>query len=120
MHHGAVIATLTRLHGLRPLTRRDEGANDLFSVVNLDAPRDPGDWPTLQPMYVPPNPHEDDRLDLEHGEHKDKPLSPPAKGLLGLLLAKYGPADAEEPQSYADAYRILQAHGLGLFYPKIA
>ena len=120
MHHGAVIATLSRLHGLRPLTRRDEGANDLFSVVNLDTPRDPRDWPTAQPMYVPANPHEDERIDLKHGEHKDKPLSPPAKGLLGLLLAKYGPPNADEPQTYADAYRILQAHGLGLFYPKRA
>ena len=59
MHHGAVIATLSRLHGLRPLTRRDDGANDLFSVVNLDEPRDPREWPTVQPMYVPANPDED-------------------------------------------------------------
>ncbi|GAA1988146.1 alkaline phosphatase family protein [Microbacterium pumilum] len=117
-HHGAVIATLSRLHGLRPLTRRDDGANDLFSVVNLDAPRDPRDWPTVQPMYVPDNTAEDQRIDLKNGPHRDDPLSPPGRGLLGLLLARYGRGDSEEPMTYADAYRILQAHGLGLFYPK--
>ena len=41
MHHAAVIATLTRLHGLKPLTRRDLGANNLFNAVNLDQPRQP-------------------------------------------------------------------------------
>ena len=120
LHHAAVIATLTRLHGLRPLTRRDAEAGDLFSVVNLDTPRDPATWPAVQPMYVPPNPHEDDREDLAHGKHKDKPLSPPGRGLLGLLLARYGPPGAPEPQTYAEAYDVLEAHGLGLFYPKDA
>lgn len=119
MHHGAVIATLSRLHGLRPLTRRDAGANDLFSVVNLQTPRDPKSWPVVHPMYLPPNPAEDELSDLESGAHKHKPLSPPGRGLLGLLLARYGAADEHpEPETYADAYRILRAHGLGLFYPK--
>ncbi|WP_243075084.1 alkaline phosphatase family protein [Microbacterium sp. SS28] len=120
MHHGSVIATLSRLHGLRPLTRRDAGANDLFSVVNLDTPRDPASWPAVHPMYVPPNPHEDSFSELHSGAHKDKPLSPPGRGLLGLLLARYDRTQEHpEPETYADAYRILQAHGLGLFYPKI-
>lgn len=118
MHHAAVIATLARLHGLRPLTRRDAEANDLFSVVNLDTPRDPATWPVVHPMYVPPNPHEDEASDLKDGPHKHKPLSPPGRGLLGLLLAKYGPPGAPEPQTYAEAYDVLQEHGLGLFYPK--
>jgi phospholipase C len=118
MHHAAVIATLSRLHGLRPLTRRDDGANDLFSVVNLHTPRDPREWPTVQPMYVPPNPDEASRIDLKHGPHRDDPLSPPGRGLLGLLLARYGRGDSEDTFTYADAYRVLQAHGLGLFYPK--
>ncbi|MGK3953026.1 alkaline phosphatase family protein [Microbacterium sp. I2] len=119
LHHAAVIATLTRLHGLRPLTRRDAEAGDLFSVVNLDTPRDPATWPVVHPMYVPPNPHEDQHIDLTQGAHKSKPLSPPGRGLLGLLLARYGPAGAPEPTTYAEAYDVLQAHGLGLFYPKI-
>lgn len=120
MHHAAVVATLTRLHGLRPLTRRDADARDLFSIVNLDTPRDPSTWPAVHPMYVPPNPDEDELSDLHDGPHRDKPLSPPGRGLLGLLLARYGPPGAPEPQTYADAYDVLQQHGLGLFYPKIS
>ena len=119
MHHGAVIATLSRLHGLRPLTRRDATANDLFSVVNLGTPRPTTDWPTVHPMYVPPNPHEDEPLDIKDGAHKDKPLSPPGRGLLGLLLARYGSSSNAEPYTYTEAYDVLHRHGLGLFYPKI-
>lgn len=117
-HHAAVIATLTRLHGLRPLTRRDAEANDLFTIVNLDTPRDPSTWPTVHPMYVPPNPHENELGDLENGAHKDKPLSPPGRGVLGLLLARYAEPGHPEPITYAEAYAALQKHGLGLFYPK--
>ena len=47
--------------------------------------------------------------------HKDKPLSPPAKGLLGLLIAKYGTSGEQEPETYADAYEVLHRHGDGLF-----
>jgi phospholipase C len=47
--------------------------------------------------------------------HKDKPLSPPARGLLGLLLAKYGTPDDDEPETYADAYELLHRYGVGLF-----
>lgn len=117
MHHGALAATLARRHGLRPLTRRDAEARDLYAVINLDHPRAPSTWPVVHPLYVPPNTAEDERQDLKNGPNRDKPLSPPARGLLGLLLAKYG-GDTEEPTTYADAYRILQAKGLGLFYPK--
>jgi len=120
MHHGALAATLAKLHGLRPLTRRDAEARDLSVVVNLTRPRDPSTWPLVHPQYLPPNPAEDQRSDLKNGPHRDKPLSPPGRGLLGLLLAKYGSADDEDPQTYADAYRILQARGLGLFYPKMS
>ncbi|KRA23556.1 hypothetical protein ASD65_03305 [Microbacterium sp. Root61] len=121
MHHGTVIATLARLHGLKPLTRRDAGANDMFSAVNLETPRAPHTWPTVHPMYLPPNPLEDEQSDLTAEENKHKPLSAPGRGLLGLLLAKYGTADdgAPEPETYADAYTVLQKHGLGLFYPKV-
>jgi phospholipase C len=119
MHHGSVIATLSRLHGLAPLTRRDAGANDLFSIVNLDKPRDPRTWPGVHPMYVPPNPEEDELHDLAKGKHKNKPLSPPGRGLLGLLIARYGRADnSGEPETYEQAYNVLRKHGLGLFYPK--
>ncbi|WP_157427782.1 alkaline phosphatase family protein [Agromyces salentinus] len=113
MHHGAVIATLARLHGLKPLTRRDAGANDLFSVVNLDEPRHPWTWPSTTPQFLPPNP----QATAPHPAHahKDKPLSPPARGLLGLLVARFGRADDPEPETYADAYALLHEHGGGLF-----
>ena len=113
MHHAAVIATLSRLHGLKPLTRRDAGANDLFNAVNLDEPRAPITWPSTMPQYIPPNP----QTAAPHPahEHKEKPLSPPARGLLGLLLAKYGSPDQEEPATYADAYEALHRYGEGLF-----
>ena len=41
VHHGSVIATLNRLHGLEPLTRRDATANDMLNVINLSEPRHP-------------------------------------------------------------------------------
>ncbi|WP_082462127.1 alkaline phosphatase family protein [Agromyces sp. Leaf222] len=113
MHHAAVIATLARLHGLKPLTRRDAGANNLFNAVNLDAPRHPSTWPSTTPQYLPPNP----QATPPHPAHvhKDKPLSPPARGLLGMLLARFGQADEPEPETYADAYRLLHKYGDGLF-----
>lgn len=119
MHHGAVAATLARLHGLKPLTRRDAGANDLFSIVNLQQPRDPSTWPTVHPMYIPANPQADESIDPTAHPHKHKPLSPPGKGLLGLLLARYGGDGHAEPETFEEAYTTLRTHGLGLFYPKI-
>jgi phospholipase C len=119
MHHAAVIRTLCRLHGLAPLTRRDEGANDLFAVVNLDAPRDPATWPAVHPMWVQQNAEEDALADLAHGKHRLKPLSQPGKGLLGLLQARYGQPGDPEPQTYAQAHAVLSAHAPGLFYPKV-
>jgi phospholipase C len=118
MHHGSVIATLCRRHGLDPLTARDDGANTLYNAVNLTKARDPRRWPTVQAPYVPPNPDEDELKDLTKGDERDLPLSPPGRGLLGLLIAKYGNPDEPEPETYADAYRILHDHGFGLFYPK--
>ncbi|HWI32409.1 MAG TPA: alkaline phosphatase family protein [Microbacterium sp.] len=120
MHHGSVIATLCRQHGLRPLTRRDAGANDLSPVINLQTPRDPRLWPDVHPMYVPANPEASNAPDPSQHPHRDKPLSPPGKGLVGMLLARYGDGTEPEPETYADAYRVLQQHGLGLFYPKLA
>ncbi|WP_460773962.1 alkaline phosphatase family protein [Microbacterium sp. GXF7504] len=112
MHHAAVIATLTRMHGLEPLTDRDRSARDLFGLVNLTTPRDPSTWPTVTPAYVPPLEDEDAVADLQSSP---RPLTSPAKGLLGLLLERYGKAGAPEPETYHDAYEILVTHGQGLF-----
>ena len=117
MHHGSVIATLCELHELPPLTRRDESANDLFSIVNRAQPRDAATWPTVQPMYVPANPQADDSVDPTDNAHKDKPLSPPGRGLVGMLMRRDGDDDPV-PTTYAEAHKELQKHGLGLFYPK--
>ncbi|KJL34156.1 alkaline phosphatase family protein [Microbacterium azadirachtae] len=115
MHHGSVIATLTRLHGLKPLTRRDATANDLFQVVNLDKPRHPSDWPVTQSRFLPPNP-ESKAAHPAHA-HAKKPLTPPAEGLLGLLLARYGLPGDEQPQTFMDAYNLLHKHGKNIFGP---
>lgn len=115
MHHGSLIATLNRQHGLEPLNDRDAGANTLHSVVNLTKPRDPSTWPTPTPQYLPPNP----QADAPHpGDvHKDKPLSPPGRGLVGLLLARYGSADEKEggAVTFGEAYNALRKYGEGLF-----
>ncbi len=113
MHHGSVIATLSRLHGLPPLSRRDEEATPIFNAVNLTMPRVPATWPTTTPQYLPPNPQED--APHPGNAHRDKPLSPPARGLLGLLLAKYGNPEHLDPHTYGDAYEVLTKYGEGLF-----
>lgn len=115
MHHGSVIATLARRHGLQPLNRRDAGANTLFSVLNLSRPRHPATWPTVHPMYHPPNPQAEEPIDPTSSPHRDKPLSPPGRGLLGLLQARYGEGSQGEPQTYAEAYDYLRRRGSGLF-----
>jgi phospholipase C len=111
MHHGAVIATLNRLHGLSPLTRRDATANNVFGAINLSRPRQPFEWPTTHPQFLPKNP--EDVPQPKH-EHKHRPLSTPAQGLLGLLLARYEP-DMIVPDTYGEAYDVLVKHGRGLF-----
>ncbi|PZQ89045.1 MAG: hypothetical protein DI534_09720 [Leifsonia xyli] len=118
MNHASVTATLNRLHGLRPLTRRDELATPIFNAVNLTVARDPSTWPTTTPQYLPPNP----QSESPHpgNAHRDKPLSPPAQGLLGLLLAKYGNPEHIDPQTYGDAYEVLTKYGEGLFGTGVA
>jgi phospholipase C len=111
MHHGALAATLNRRHGLEPLTRRDATANNVFNAINLKTPRQPTEWPTTHPAYVPPNP---EAVPAPHEEHKHRPLSTPAQGLLGLMLARYEPG-ADVPRTYGEAYDALVKHGRGLF-----
>lgn len=111
LHHGSVIATLNRVHGLTPLTRRDEGANTIFGTVNLTKPRQPALWPAVSASYVPPNPEAGGK---PHEKYRERPLSAPATGLLGLLLSRYEPT-APVPSSYGEAYDALVKHGKGLF-----
>ncbi|MFE5671903.1 alkaline phosphatase family protein [Agromyces sp. NPDC056523] len=112
MHHGSVIATLCTLHELDPLTDRDDGAPDIRNALTLDAPRHPLTWPATTPQYTPPNP---ESAPHPAEAHRTAPLSPPARGLLGMLIAKYGDEGEPEPQTYGDAFDALQKYGVGLF-----
>lgn len=115
VHPGAVLATLSQLHGLEPLTDRDASAPTLFNVLNSKNPRPSNQWPTPQPLFVPPNPEEaPPHPALSNGT---KSLTEPAKGVIGLLYERFG-TEAEkrsEPKTYADAYTALQKYGVGLF-----
>jgi len=113
MHHGSLVKTLTQLHGLEPLSYRDRDAKGIFNAVNLTQPRQPALWPTVARPYVPRNPEAQAGKQTNEHDH-DRPLTSPAQGLLGLLLAKYEP-NAPRPQTYADAYAILSKHGQNLF-----
>jgi phospholipase C len=112
MHHGSVINTLCRLHGLRPLTARDETANPIFNAVNLSTPRQPYTWPTPQALFRNDNPEEAPHRMAE--KHKDRPLTAPAQGLTGLLLARFNPG-SKAPTTYGEAYEAISAYGTGLF-----
>ena len=113
MQHSALVATLSRQHGLAPLTNRDAESMDMFNAINRRSPRPVSDWPTTMPHYVPPNP--DENLDPNAPEHRAKKLSSPAKGLIGLLMAKYANPDARVPDTYEQAFAALVMHGRGLF-----
>ncbi|MFC8681341.1 alkaline phosphatase family protein [Microbacterium ureisolvens] len=113
MHHGSVINTLCRLHGLRPLTARDEAANPIFNAVNLTVPRQPYTWPQPQSLYTPPN-VEAKPTAKDEEKHRKRPLTAPARGLLGLLTARFDPG-AKIPTTYGEAYDALVSKGHGLF-----
>jgi phospholipase C len=112
MHHGSVISTLTKKYGLDPINSRDATAPTIDNAVTLDRPRDPRDWPTTQPAYVPPNP--ESIRPYDEGAD-DRPLSPPGVGLVAMMVAKYGGPDEKVPKTYREAYDLMQTHGHGLF-----
>jgi phospholipase C len=113
MHHGSLSATLARIHGLKPLNERDATANTMFNAVNLKTPRQPVSWPHTTPQYIPPNPQAE--VSDPGNADKDKPLSPPGRGLLGLLLAKFAPPGTPVPETYGQAYEHLEKYGSRLF-----
>jgi len=113
MHHGSVINTLCRQHGLAPLTLRDQSANPIFNSINLTDPRQPYTWPQPRALYAGRNPEEDDAA-AAATKHKHRPLTAPAQGLTGLLLARYNPG-SKAPETYAEAYDAVVRYGKGLF-----
>jgi phospholipase C len=112
MHHGSVINTLCRQHGLAPLNARDAGANPIFNAINTDTPRQPYTWPRPSSLWKPPNPEAVSGKTAK--AHEKRPLTSPARGLLGLLMARYA-RDAPVPKTYGDAYDALVTYGDGLF-----
>ncbi len=113
MHHAAVQRTLEEKYDLDPLPSRSRDVPTLDNAVTLTTPRDPRDWPTTHPAYVPPNP-ESRGLPFAAGAD-DRPLSPPGVGLMALLVAKYGEEGEKEPKSYREAYEMVNRRGKGLF-----
>jgi phospholipase C len=111
MHHGSVIATMTRKFGLRHLTRRDQHARSIDNAVNLTVPRQPQDWPDTHPQYVPLNPEAGDPVPT--GDD-DRPLSPPGAGLMAMMVARYEPG-TPPPTTYREAFNLITRRGLGLF-----
>lgn len=71
----------------------------------------PGEGGT-QPQYTPPNP---EAVPKPQEAYRDHPLSSPATGLLGLLIARYGKPGEAIPETYGEAFDSLTAHGTGLF-----
>ncbi|GAB3122355.1 alkaline phosphatase family protein [Glaciibacter psychrotolerans] len=112
-HHGSLISTLTRQHGLMPLTHRDEEGSDMFDAINLTTARPLVEWPITHAAYVPAD--IDGELDPRAEQNKAKKLSNPAQGLLGMLITKFGDPAAPVPDSYEDAYAALTELGQGLF-----
>jgi phospholipase C len=112
MHHAAAIATLSKRHGLAPLTARDDGARDLTNAINLTEPRPSSDWPETTPQYVPPNPEAGGPFSAAAGM---APLSPPGEALMGMLVRNFGLPTDEVPTTYDEAYALLQRLGPGLF-----
>lgn len=112
MDHGSVLKTLCEQHGLAPLTDRDAESRSLSVVINQSEPRHPADWPETVPQWVPKNPEAEPPHPAS--EHSDGPLSPPAKGLVGLVQAKFGDGSDPKAETYADAYEQLQKYGAGV------
>ncbi|WP_426621863.1 alkaline phosphatase family protein [Microbacterium sp. As-52] len=112
-HHSSLVSTLSRQHGLSPLTARDVDAPNMFDAINLTTPRSAAQWPQTTPADVPID--NDGELDPKAEANKTKKLSNPAQGLLGLLIAKFSDPSAPVPDSYEDAYDALTELGGGLF-----
>ena len=112
VHHGSVISTLCGKYDLPSLTARDAGAPTIDDAIRLTEPRQPGTWPHTQSQYTPPNPESDP---VPPGED-DRPLSPPGRGLMGLLAAHAGTTDPL-PKTFRQAHDFIEQHGRGLFGP---
>ena len=84
----------------------DDGIPDPVQVI------EPYTWPRPTSLWKPPNPE----AVAEHTTktHKKRPLTSPARGLLGLLMSQFD-RDAQIPKTYGEAYEALTKYGTGLF-----
>lgn len=112
MHHGSVAATLCTQHGLAPLTARDAGATTIANAVTRTSARQPYTWPQPTSLWHPPNPEAVSEGTAD--AHRARPLTSPARGLLGMLMARYAPHE-KVPTTYGEAYDALMEYGQGLF-----
>ncbi len=112
MHHGALAATLAERFQFEPLTRRDAGARSIADAFNREIPRHASDWPQTSAAFVPPNPEAHPAM-----VDRARPLSPPALGLIGLLIHLYGTPEERRhpPETFGAAYEALVKYGTGLF-----
>ncbi len=110
----SLLATLEVQFGLEPLTERDAHSPTIFEAFNLASPRPASTWPTTKPLWQSPNPEAVPHPAVANPHHQ---LTEPAKGLIGLLYARFGTAEEKrtEPQTFADAYNALQKYGVGMF-----
>jgi len=106
MDHCSVIRTLNDVHGLPPLTDRDQVSAPIFAAANRNTPRRAASWPTVTAPRVPRHPV---RL-----PGKAAASAAPSTGLLALLLSRFEPG-AAAPADPSLAYETLVEHGDGLF-----
>jgi phospholipase C len=111
-HHGTVISTLAKKYQLKSLTARDADAPTLDDALTATEPRQPSTWPHTLSQYTPRNPESDP---VPPGDD-DRPLSPPGRGLMGLLGAHAGTSDPL-PTTFRQAHDFIEQHGKGLFGP---
>jgi phospholipase C len=99
LQHTSVIRTMSEKWGLAPLTDRDRSAPDLGPLLNLDAPRPVGDWPTVTPRpFTPP------------ASYAAQPLNELQRSLIGAaeVAVNTGSGVAADARTVGDALDFLR------------
>ena len=116
MHHGSLIATLSqaaRAEAADRARRRRERHSSTPSTCST--PRDPSTWPTTTPAVHARRTREAGAASGADAD-QDQAAEPARRAdSLGLLLAKYGAAGTPMPETYGEAFDLLQKYGTGLF-----
>ena len=115
VHHGAVVRTLCKKHGLPYLTQRDRTAHDISDAVNLTDARPPATWPITHPLPVPPSLMETDPLSPTLAP---RPLNELERHIVGLAMARFNgvePTPESIPTTVGAAYTLLAQITRGAF-----